>query len=472
MAENYDVVILGGGTGGYVAAIVASQAGLKTAIVESEKIGGVCLHKGCIPTKSLLKSADIYKTIQDSEKYGVVTSDPIFQWTNALERKDDVVHRLYNGVQSLMKQGKIDVYNGYGRILGPSIFSPMAGSISVEYGDGQDNDILIPKNVVIATGSSPKILPNIKPDGNIILTSDHIFDLDTLPKKLAIIGGGVIGIEWASFFTDVGCEVTVIEASNSILPEFDRDIVAFVERKLKQRGIRIITNASVSEVEKEETTAYVRISTETEATVIETEKVLVAIGRQANTNNIGLQNTMIETNEDGSIKVNEFYQTKESHIYAIGDVIGGSMLAHAATYEARMAMDHICGRHSISKQSSIPSCVYSDPEIGMIGLTEQAAIAQGYEVQVSKTYFHSIGKAFVNGDEEGFIKMISDKNTHDVIGIHIVGGLATELIVPGSMAFYFDASALELSEVIYPHPSMNEVYSEVALAMEGRKIHG
>ena len=472
MAENYDVVILGGGTGGYVAAIVASQAGLKTAIVESDKLGGVCLHKGCIPTKSLLKSAEILKTIQDAEKFGVMTKDPVFHWSKALEHKEKVVERLYNGVQSLIKQGKIDVYYGYGRILGPSIFSPMAGSISVEYRDEKENDILIPKNVIIATGSSPKGLSNLEADGNIILTSDHLFDLESVPKKMVIIGGGVIGVEWASFFADVGCEVTIIEASEAILPEFDRDIVAFVERKLKQKGITIITNALVDKVEKEQATAHVHIAIEEEELVVQTDKVLVAIGRQANTANIGLQNTMIETKADGSIKVNQYLQTKESHIYAIGDVIGGQMLAHVATYEARLAIDHISGKHLIGQPRSVPSCVYSNPEIGMIGLTEQQAKDQGYEVEVNKTYYHSIGKAYVNGEEDGFIKMISDKGTNDIIGIHLVGGLATELIVPGSMAFYFDASALELSEVMYPHPSMNEIYGEVALAIEGRKIHG
>ncbi|GAA0296517.1 dihydrolipoamide dehydrogenase [Gracilibacillus halotolerans] len=472
MAENYDLVILGGGTGGYVAAICASQAGLKTAIVESDKIGGVCLHKGCIPTKSLLKSAEIYQLTKHAEQFGVETADPTFNWSKVIARKDEVVNRLYNGVQSLMKQGKIDVYHGFGRLLGPSIFSPMAGSISVEYEDDKENDILIPKNVILATGSSANSISKIAPDGEVVITSDHLFDLDDIPQNMVIIGGGVIGIEWASLFADVGCDVTIVEASGNILPGFDLDIISFTEKRLKQRGINILKNALVEDVKKDKNSAEVHIQTNEENQVITTEKVLVAVGRKPNTFNIGLQNTEIECDDDGSIIVNEHLQTKESHIYAIGDVTGGNMLAHVAMYEARKAISHITASQSLPTESSIPSCVYSNPEIAMIGLTEQQALDQGYQVEVKKTYFPSVGKSFVNGEEDGFIKMISDQKTKDLIGIHIVGGTATELITPGSMAFYFDASPLELSEVIYPHPSMNEIYSEVALAIEGRKLHG
>lgn len=472
MAENYDLVILGGGTGGYVAAICASQAGLKTAIVESDKVGGVCLHKGCIPTKSLLKSAEIYQLTKHAEQFGVETTDPTFNWSKVIARKNEVVNRLYSGVQSLLKQGKIDIYRGFGRLLGPSIFSPMAGSVSVEYGDDKENDILISKNVILATGSSAKSLKNIIPDGDTIVTSDHLFELENLPKSIVIIGGGVIGIEWASFYNDVGCHVTIVEASESILPGFDKDIITFTEKQLKQRGITIYKQTVVEEVIKEGESANVHIHHNEEKQMIPADKVLLAVGREPNSSNIGLQNTDIECNQDHSIVVNEHLQTKESHIYAIGDLTGGNMLAHVAMYEARKAVAHITASNPLPTDSHIPSCVYSNPEIGMIGLTEQQAKNQGYQIDVKKTYFPSVGKSFVNGEEEGFIKMISDKKTNDLIGIHIVGSSATELITPGSLAFYFDASPLELSEVIYPHPSMSEIYSEVALALEGRKLHG
>ncbi|WP_163537723.1 dihydrolipoyl dehydrogenase [Gracilibacillus sp. YIM 98692] len=475
MAVEYDVVILGGGTGGYVTAVRAAQLGLKTAIVEKDSLGGTCLHKGCIPTKALLKSASVYQEVKNAHQYGVNVEKTGFDITKAMERKNNIIDSLHNGVSSLIKREKIDVYNGYGRILGPSIFSPMSGSISVEYKGEAENDILVPKNVIIATGSSPRAIPGFEADGDQIITSDHALQLETLPSSIVIVGAGVIGIEWATFFHDVGVQVTLIEAGSQILPSVDKEVAEEMKRLLKRKGIHIYNNATVdpSQVVKNKDEVNLTVQQQEGSITLTAEKILVAVGRNANTKNIGLENTDIKTNDHGFIEVNGFYQTKESHIYAIGDVNGGKQLAHAATYEGSVAVEHLHGKQPVTlSHKDIPTCIYGSPQIAAIGLTEEEASELGYEVQVNKTSFQSIGKAHVNGEVNGFAKIILDKESDDLLGIHMVGEHVTELIGQASMAKYFDGSGLEISEVIYPHPTLSEILGEVALAAEGRKIHG
>ncbi len=286
MALNYDLVILGGGTGGYVTAVRAAQLGLKTAIVEKENLGGTCLHKGCIPTKALLKSASVFEQVKKAEEFGVEAGAPIFHLEKAMKRKENVVETLHAGVKHLVKSNQIDVYQGYGRILGPSIFSPMAGSISVEYEGTQENDILVPKNVIIATGSSPSVLPGIELDHQYIVTSDDLVEITKLPKSIVIVGGGVIGIEWASFLHDVGVEVTIIEAQAHVLPSFDKDIVKTLKRKLIKKGISIIEQANLNVnsvvVEDGVTLTYHK---DNKTNKISADKLLISVGRKANTQN-------------------------------------------------------------------------------------------------------------------------------------------------------------------------------------------
>ncbi|WP_058307506.1 dihydrolipoyl dehydrogenase [Gracilibacillus massiliensis] len=474
MSLNYDLVILGGGTGGYVTAVRAAQIGLKTAIVEKEKLGGTCLHKGCIPTKALLKSASVFQQVKEADEYGIETASPIFQIEKAMSRKSKVVDSLHAGVKHLVDNHQIDVYQGYGRILGPSIFSPMAGSISVEYDDEKENDILVPKNVIIATGSAPSVLPGMAIDHQKIVTSDDLVEMTELPKSIIIVGGGVIGIEWASFLHDVGVEVTILEAQDQILPAFDKDIIKTLKRKLTKKGISIIEQATI-DFDSIETKNEIKLTYEknSEMQQVTAEKLLLSVGRKANTQNIGLDNTEISLDEKGFIKVNQHFQSKESHIYAIGDVNGGRQLAHVATYEGKKAVEHIAGvETSYLSDNEIPSCVYGNPEIAMIGLTEAEAKDQGFSYRIAKTSFKAIGKAHVDGETDGFSKIIIDENTEDILGVHMIGEKVTELIGQVSTAKYFDSSALELSEVIYPHPSLSEIIGEVAMAADGRKIHG
>ncbi|MGG0657845.1 dihydrolipoyl dehydrogenase [Rummeliibacillus pycnus] len=474
MAKNYDLVIIGGGPGGYVAAIRAAQLGLSTAIVEKSRLGGTCLHKGCIPSKALLRSAEVYRTTKEQgQEFGVEVQNIKFNFEKAQNRKNGIVDQLHKGIQALMKKGKIDVYEGYGRILGPSIFSPIPGTISVEFEDNRENEMLIPQNVIIATGSRPRFLEGLKPDGDKILTSDDLMTLEELPKSLIIVGGGVIGIEWASMLHDFGVEVTVVEYSNAILPTEDEDIQKAMTKSFKKRGIKIVTNANLvpSSLQKSENSLEISAEINGEKQTFTAEKLLLSVGRQANTENIGIENTDIQVVR-GFIEVNEHYQTKESHIYAIGDVIGGLQLAHVASHEGIHAVEHIAGQKPETLElHNIARCIYGSPEVASIGLTEKQAKEQEIEIAVGKFPFAGVGKALVFGETEGFVKMIADKKTEDLIGVHIIGAHATELISEASLAMLVDATPWEMASHIHPHPSLSEAIGEAALAVEGKAIH-
>lgn len=473
MAEEYDLVILGGGTGGYVAAIRAAQLGLKTAIVEKNKLGGTCLHKGCIPSKALLRSAEVFKTAKNSEEFGVTAGSVTLNFAKVQKRKQSIVDTLYSGVQGLMKKNKIDVYEGLGRILGPSIFSPMPGTVSVEMNDGTDNPMLIPKNVLIATGSQPRPLPELPFDGDMVLSSDDALALESLPESMIIVGGGVIGVEWASMLTDFGVKVTVLEYADRIVPTEDEEISKEMERLLKKRGANIVTGAKVltDTVQKQQGSILVRAETKIGQQTYKAEKLLVSVGRQANVAGIGLENTEIEV-EQGHIAVNKFYQTKESHIYAIGDVIGGLQLAHVASHEGITAVHHLAGEEADPiDYTMVPKCIYSNPEAASVGLTEREAREQGYEVKTGKFSFRAIGKALVYGESDGFVKIIADKQTDDLLGVHIIGPHATDMISEAGLARVLDAAAWEVSRTIHPHPTLSEAIGEAALAVDGKAIH-
>ncbi|MBS4209658.1 dihydrolipoyl dehydrogenase [Bacillus sp. FJAT-50079] len=473
MSQEYDVVILGGGTGGYVAAIRASQLGLKTAIVEKDKLGGTCLHKGCIPSKALLRSAEVYHTVKRSEEFGVFTSDVTLQFDQVQKRKNNVVEQLHKGVNYLIKRGKIDVYHGIGRILGPSIFSPIPGTISVEMGNGDENEMLISKNVIIATGSRPRSLPGLTIDGSIVITSDEALEMKELPKSILIIGGGVIGIEWASMLSDFGVAVTVIEYADRIVPTEDREIAQELQTHLQKKGITIVTQAKVlsETIATENGMAMISAEVNGEQKQFSAEKILVSVGRKGNTENIGLQNTDIHV-ENGYIQVNNFYQTKESHIYAIGDVIGGLQLAHVASHEGIKAVEHIAGNKPEPLQyETIAKCIYSNPEAASVGLTEQEAKEKGYEIKVGKFPFSANGKALVFGDSSGFVKIVADVKTNDILGIHMIGPHVTDMISEAGLAKVLDATPWEVANVIHPHPTLSEVIGEAALAVDGMAIH-
>ncbi|AGX05430.1 MULTISPECIES: dihydrolipoyl dehydrogenase [Bacillaceae] len=473
MAQEYDLVILGGGTGGYVAAIRASQLGLKTAVVEKGKLGGTCLHNGCIPSKALLRSAEVYATARHAEEFGVLTGDVSVNFGKVQERKNKIIDQLHKGVQHLMKQGKIDVFEGLGRILGPSIFSPMPGTISVEMNNGSENEMLIPKNVIVSTGSRPRTLPGLEIDGTQVMTSDEALEMTEIPKSIIIVGGGVIGIEWASMLSDFGSEVTVIEYADRIIPTEDREISKEMQRLMKKKGVKFAVGAKVlpETLQKGE---EVKISAEIkgEKKEFSAEKLLVSVGRQANTEGIGLENTDIQI-EKGFISVNEYFQTKESHIYAIGDVIGGLQLAHVASHEGITAVEHIANENpSPLDYSLISKCIYSSPEAASVGLTEDEAKEKGHDVKTGKFSFRAIGKALVFGESDGFVKIVADKETDDILGVHMIGPHVTDMISEAGLAKVLDATPWEVAHTIHPHPTLSEAIGEAALAVDGKAIHG
>lgn len=474
MAQNYDVVVVGGGTGGYVAAIRAAQLGLKTAIVEREKLGGTCLHKGCIPSKALLRSAEVYRMAnQTATMFGVEIEGVTLRFDKVQARKQAIVEQLSQGVNTLMKKGKIDVFEGIGRILGPSIFSPMAGTISVELHNGEENEMLLPTNVVIATGSKPREIEGLPVDGHYVMNSDHALEMTTLPKSLLIVGGGVIGVEWASMLCDFGVSVTVVEFGPTILPAEDADVVKELTKQLEKRGVRFVTNAklNVATFDIRNDSVFISAYVAGKEEAFEADQLLLCVGREANTQGFGLENTDIEL-EKGFIKVQDTYQTKEAHIYAIGDVIGGLQLAHVASHEALSAIEHIVtGKTEAVNPLNVPKCVYSYPEVASIGLTEKDASKDGYTVKVGEFPFKAIGKALVNGETDGFVKIIADAQTNDILGIHMVGPHVTDLMGEASLAKLLDATPWEIAQAIHPHPSLNEVLVEAALAVDQRAIH-
>lgn len=474
MSKEYDVVILGGGTGGYVAAIRAAQLGLTTAIVEKSKLGGTCLHSGCIPSKAMLKSAEVYRvTREEANEFGVNTGDVSLDFSQVQKRKGKIVDQLHAGIEGLMKKGKIDVYHGTGRILGASIFSPMPGTISVEMDNGEENEILILKNLIIATGSKPRSLPGLEVDEKSVMTSDGALLMNALPSSITIIGGGVIGIEWASMLVDFGVDVTVLDRLDEILATEDKEVAVAMHKALKKRGVKFILGAEIltDSLQKNDSDVTISYKLGDEKQSITSEKMMVSVGRAPVIQDIGLQNTDIQVDK-GSIQTNTHYQTKDDHIYAIGDVIGGLQLAHVAEHEGLHAIEHIAGKRlDPMNYDLVPRCVYSYPETAAVGLTEQQAKDQGFDVKIGKFPFKANGKALVNGHADGFVKIIVDEQTDDIIGVHMMGSHVTDLISEAGLAMVMNAIPWEISSAVHPHPTLSEAFSEAALAVEGLAIH-
>lgn len=471
MTKPYDVVVLGGGTGGYVAAIRAAQLGRTVAIVERDKLGGTCLHRGCIPTKALLRSAELAAAMRDSEEYGLSAGPVTVHFAKVQERKQKIVDQLHKGVQYLMKKNKIDVYQGNGRIIGPSIFSPKSGAVAVELPD-DEMETLVPAQLIIATGSRPRLLPGLEADGEYVLTSDHALQLEELPKSVIIIGGGVIGVEWASMLRDFGVEVTIVEYDKRLVPYEDADVSKELERLFRKRGIKCITGAKVlaESVKREAGSVTLTADRGGELVELAADKVLVSVGRQANVEGLGLENTDVKLDR-GVIRVNEYMQTGEAHIYAIGDVNGGMQLAHAASHEGILAVEHFAGEHCAPYAShQIPRCIYGRPEIASVGWTEAQAVEQGYEVKTGKFTFKALGKAIVHGDADGFVKVVADGKTNDILGVHMIGAQVTDLISEAALAQLLNATPWEVGSAIHPHPTMSEALMEAMLAVDGRAI--
>lgn len=469
MAITCDVAILGGGTGGYVAAIRAAQLGKDVVIIEQDKLGGTCLHRGCIPSKTLLRSAELYADMKESESYGIEVDGVRLAFDKVQKRKDNIVEKLHQGVQYLMRKNKIRVIHGVGRVIGPSIFSPRSGAVAVELADG-DMETVVPAHLIIATGSRPRHLPGIEPDGKFVMTSDHALLMEELPASMIIVGGGVIGVEWASMLNDFGVDVTIVEASSQLLPAEDEEIGKEMNRLLTGRGIKIMTGAELlTETYKvEDNQVALRVIHGGEEQLLISDRLLVSVGRVGNTENIGLENTDVRVDR-GSIVVNEFMQTTEPHIYAIGDVIGGLQLAHAASHEGLTAVHHLAGEPEMAyRKEWIPRCVYTRPEAASVGLTEKQALAHGYEVKSGKYPFSANGKALVFGMSDGFVKVIADKATNDILGVHMIGPHVTELIGSAALAQVLDATPWEIGSMAHAHPTLSEVLGEASLAIDGK----
>ncbi|MBY7144198.1 dihydrolipoyl dehydrogenase [Virgibacillus sp. NKC19-3] len=463
MEEEYDVTIIGGGPGGYVTAIRATQLGLKTAIVEKEKLGGTCLHAGCIPSKAFLRCAEVYADTKNGETYGVIASEVGLDFSKVQSRKEEIVTHLFKGIQHLMTKGKIDVYEGTGSIL---------ESKDVLVKKNNEEQILKSKNSIIATGSRPKTLPGLEVDGQYVMTSEEALKLEELPDSIIIVGGGVIGIEWASMFVDFGLKVTVIEYANRILPMEDKDISKEVQRLMKKKGVKVITGAKVlSETLEKSDGVSIKVEHKGKETLFSADKLFVSVGRLPNTEGLGLENTTIEM-ERGFITTNQYYQTNERSIYAIGDVIDSLQLAHVASHEGLIAVEHIAGKKPASLDYPLVSrCIYSNPEAASVGFTEAEAKEKGYQVKIGKFPFRAIGKSLVFGKSDGFVKFVVEEASNKLLGAHMVGPHATDMITEAGLAQVLNATAMDIAHTIHPHPTLSEAIGEAALAVDGMEIH-
>ena len=469
MAEQTDLLILGGGTGGYIAAIRAAQKGLNVTVVEKNKIGGTCLHSGCIPTKALLRSAEVFDTIKSAEMFGIETDNKqVANFKKIQERKQSIIDQLHGGVQGLMKKNKIKVLEGEGAILGPSIFSPVSGAVAVTFNDkSKEEEIIVPKNVIISTGSTPRSLPNLPLDEENILSSDGMLQLEELPKSIVIVGGGVIGVEWASLLNSLGVEVTIVEFLDRLLINESSTISRQLKKSLEAKGIKILLSSKVESADIKKGKVYVSIEGQDKLTV---DKVMVAIGRTPNVNGFGLQNTSVKYSDKG-IEVNEFYQTTEDHIYAIGDCIDTMQLAHVAMKEGELAVAHMLGETiEPLNYTNVPRGVYTNPEVASVGYVKDN-VPEGKKVKIGTFNFTGNGKALVYGAKEGFVEVIRDLETDDLLGVSIIGPHATDLISEASTSIYLDATPLEIGEAIHPHPTLTEVIQEAALDTYGIAIH-
>ena len=463
MADQFDLVILGSGPGGYVAAIRASQLGLKTAIVERERLGGICLNWGCIPTKALLRTSEIYHYMQHAADYGLKAENIGFDLGKVVDRSRKVAGQLNAGVKGLMKKNKVTVYEGVGTLAGKGVLSVEQGDKTVE---------LAAKNIIVATGARARDLPFAKADGARIWTYRHAMVPSEMPTKLLVIGSGAIGVEFASFYNDMGADVTIVEMLPRILPVEDEEVSAFMEKTLTKQGIKILTGVGVEGIETG--AAAVKASIKGKDGTVTTEAyshVIVAIGIVPNTENIGLEALGVETDR-GHLKTDGYGRTNVDGIWAIGDVTGAPWLAHKASHEGVIAVEKIAGGspHQMDK-GNIPGCTYSRPQVASVGMTEAKAKEAGYDLKVGKFPFIGNGKAIALGEAEGFVKTVFDAKTGELLGAHMVGAEVTELIQGYVVARQLETTEAELMETVFAHPTLSEMMHESVLGAYGRAIH-
>jgi dihydrolipoamide dehydrogenase len=474
-SNSFDLVVLGAGTGGYTAAFRAAQLGLKVALVDEDKIGGTCLHRGCIPTKALLESAALTERLRHAKDFGLnLPGEAEVDFVQMAARRDQVVKRLWTGVKTLIDKNKVTWVQGRGRLEGPTKVRVTQPGDDGTPGKGGDR-VLEANDVILATGSRVKSLPGLKIDGKRIITSDEVLKSDTLPKDIVVVGSGAVGVEFASMYHDLGTKVTILEYLPAIVPLEDREVSQALERSFTRRGMTIMTNARFDASKVEVTKDGICVVAGPEGKdqqEIRAETMLVAVGRAANVEDIGLETTKAEV-EKGFIKVDGRMRTREPHLYAIGDTVGGVMLAHTAGHEGIVAAHVIAGEKDVHEIDYVkqPKATYCRPEIASIGLTQQQAEEKGYDVKIGKVPFQAIAKAIIVGEYEGFAKVVADKATDDTLGVHIIGPHATDLIAEASVSFELDATPWEIGAATHPHPTLSEVLGEAAMAVDGRSIN-
>ncbi|QCN96879.1 dihydrolipoyl dehydrogenase (plasmid) [Azospirillum argentinense] len=460
---NYDLIVIGGGPGGYVAAIRAAQLGLSTAVVERENLGGICLNWGCIPTKALLRSAEVLRNAKHAAEYGLVIQNPSFDLDKVVQRSRKVAGQLNGGVKHLLKKNKVAVIEGEAKLLGK-------GQVAVTKG-GAAVGTFGAKNIIIATGARARTLPGLEDDGNLVWTYRKAMTPNTTPKSLLVIGSGAIGIEFASFYNELGAKVTVVEVMDRILPVEDEEISAFARKQFEKQGMRIITNGKAGNLRKGADSVTVAVEANGKTEDITVDRVILAVGISPNTENLGLDNTKVQTDR-GHIKTNANCQTDEPGVYAIGDVTGAPWLAHKASHEGVIAVEHIAGKHPHALDvRNIPGCTYSHPQIASVGLTEKKAKEAGYEVRVGRFPFIGNGKAIALGEADGMVKTVFDAKTGELLGAHMVGAEVTELIQGYTVAKTMETTEQELMQTVFPHPTLSEMMHESVLDAYGRAIH-
>ncbi|WP_417429389.1 dihydrolipoyl dehydrogenase [Kiloniella sp.] len=460
---NFDVIVLGGGPGGYVAAIRSAQLGLKTAVVEKDLLGGICLNWGCIPTKALLRSAEIYRNMKHAEDYGLSASNISFDLQKIVERSKGVSKQLNGGVGHLLKKNKVTVFDGAGTLTA-------AGKMTVE-GKDKKKTALTAKNIIIATGARARTLPGLEPDGNLVWTYREALRPDTMPKSLLVVGSGAIGIEFADFYSTLGADVTVVEIFDKILPVEDDEISKLAQKQLGKHGLKFRTGTKVSKLDKKSNQVTATLEKNGKTEQITVDRVISAVGVVGNIENLGLEALGIKTDR-GCIVTDGFSRTNVPGVFAIGDVAGPPMLAHKAEHEGVVCIEKIAGlsAHPIDK-SKIPGCTYCHPQIASVGLNEQTAKAEGRDVKIGRFPFAGNGKAIALGEAEGLVKTIFDAKTGELLGAHMIGAEVTELIQGFVVAMGLETTEEELMHTVFPHPTLSEMMHESVLDAYDRAIH-
>ncbi len=463
MGKLYDLAIIGGGPGGYVAAIRAGQLGLSTVVIEKdEKLGGTCLNRGCIPTKAILHSAEMFDGFKNASKFGIQCSKPSLDISELHKYKDRIVGKNAKGIEYLFRKNKVERILGWGKIVDKG---------KIEVSKNGDKTIVEAKNIIVATGSVVREIPVAKFDGERVLSSDEILEFDRVYKSIVVVGAGAVGVEFASIFNSFGSKVYIVEMMPRILPLEDSEISKELEKSFRKRGIEVYTSSSVTEVSVKEEGVLLKLATGSGEKLLESEVVLIAVGRAPATKGIGLETVGIEMDK-GFIKVDKFMRTNVENIFAIGDVIPTPQLAHVASAEGIVAVEFIAGLdpHPIN-YDHVPSCTYCSPEVASIGLTEEEAKSRGYDIKVGKFPFTALGKAAILGKQEGFVKVVGEKKYDELLGVHIIGPHATDLISEAGVALKIESTVEELALTMHPHPTLSEAIMEAAHDTLGSAIH-